>query len=404
MVSSANTAKPESSSRSKQKREKSRLKEERERKLYDLKCVCGEKCAGDREDQAQLISCPMCGLEWFILPVDPYPPPSDTRDKKRQEKERKKRRKAFFKKLRNFPQTLVQGSVAIAKNSYQGTKYGIVESVKAIIRFFTPLRLIFTVILMAVGVSGYFGVQSYLYEAARKNLRDAVVKAEAALKKEDLTTAAEEYNRASAAIKTLGKDEPYLRDVDCYARETFALTHLSDDNLLDFAELATKTISKEGSTSWNNYFRSLNHDKFLVLDLTIKEEQLQALDSEKTLFVPLWLARQVVFIELPYEFLSRLDTSAGSVRVIVSGQLEGFESYPYEDANIAYSWKLSFVPESLYLWAHEDTLKYLGIVDGPWTKGETVQEVLKRQRLMHNLTENPLDENESANGETDESE
>jgi hypothetical protein len=359
---------------------------------YEIRCICGQSLTGARDLSPQLIECPQCRWEWFILPKSPYPAPSDEKEKRKKKKLRDKRRKEFFRNLALSPVYLLQFFYKLSKQLVFFTLAKIKSICQSIIRFFTPFRIVFTLISLFLVVTLFVMVNNSRLTSAIKTLRDESQLGQSALQKKDLAQAASHYAKAKLALDIIQTKEPYHLDIEYLARETFALTHLVQDDLISITRSAQDTAARQSRSEWESLFRYRYRSKWLIMDVTLPHDLQVQTDSY---YHPVWIDQQVIFLELPVSLLQTESSASSKVRLIIAGELSSMEPHDHPFNESVGCWKISFTKESLFLWAHDTTATYLLLDDGPWLKTDSLSDTLTRQRQTIGITTNSSTANSS---------
>jgi hypothetical protein len=349
-----------------------------EPQAFNVPCGgCGNRVAGDRLSDFQLVSCNRCGTRVFILPWDVYPKPK-------------------VKAKKNPPKTAGKAveegrsAVQVPSASHPPPRPTLLESLRErAVRFpsaastasktvFTPIRLIALAIVAVVVGTGYFVWNSRANENARISLPVHVANGEAALHDGNLRLAAEEFQKAAAAVHRLGRDDAEARRICQKSREVTAIVGLSPVSLYEICEEAQRALhddkSLEAQRKWNDAFLQLHRGTWIVIEGTLRT--LPGPDGvlQPAIRYPFPIDDAPVFIDGRLPALSGLEEHEAPRKIILAGQLASLK----KEGTKTPVWMVGLNERSAFLWADRETYQVLVPGDDPAT-GEETRRILNEQ-------------------------
>jgi len=360
---------------------------------FELFCECGQKHSGLRRAKWQRIVCRACGGSLFVLQRDPYPAPKEqpqqhsTRallDEAVPESEvveneygeqapqpAPTRREAIAggASPKRAPSAPVAAPARIPRQSQVG--------------FWKQFRVIFVVIGLVGGITGFVLYQSSQRAAAEISLKDSIDKTQDALGKGEWIEARNQLEIAVRSLDRLGRENADALRFRQQLRETTAMTRLLSQPLSELlVDAAEAQAAGEAELA---AFQFRVKEQWIIL-----EGQAEPLLSDKKssrkqyrIVIPVSAGKENLPVEIVIVSteLSRLMAKSEAESVVVAIQIEAVKLS--EDKS---TWQIVATPESTVLWA--DRIMYLGIGYSA-EDADSVADVLAKQAKSLGVTGEP---------------
>lgn len=250
------------------------------------------------------------------------------------------------------------------------------------IRFWTPLRLTLLAIALVVTGAITYSVRQSMLEQAGRIIREKSEAITQALEKKEWLTARRELEPVVAALDRLGRDDNEANVLRQQLRETTAMSLLSGVSLYDFLMAAEETTTKDGSTAWQDKFRSLYSGDWFVVEGSVEQitERIDGQISRGYAVSLPWTVgdsqRPVVMRADLAEFRS-LRVGETPTPVMFAAPLKSCRLDADDE------WRIEFDGEQGFLWVDMDRYKELGFTFDPLRSEGQTQSLLDAQgRVM----------------------
>lgn len=326
---------------------------------YSIRCDCGRTVAGNRVPAAQRPSCPGCGRQVFILPVNVYPVSKKKKPKPPVETESTPEVVDAAPKTRK-PDRPQPPSSSKPVPEPQGI---LLESKT---RLLTPFRLIVAAIAVIGSLTGWGLWHRHRIESAKTIVQAAQEAGMKALQAGDFAVAARELGRARDAVDLLGRTDPDAKSIRRNSREATAANDLSDFSLFDVLSEFAQSKS----------FASRQRSRWILLDAAvINPDQSQGACE---LDMPLLLDGMSFRIEIDSKLVreaARQSQEAGLARVIFAAQISDIR-LPADKEPTA---RVVLDGKSAFLWTTLETYGALGFGEDREEQLRVTRQLLDRQ-------------------------
>ncbi|MBL4885771.1 MAG: hypothetical protein JKY95_14725, partial [Planctomycetaceae bacterium] len=292
--------------------------------------------------------------------------------KKRKRKDGEPFHKVALRKTRNASVLIRQGVYAGVVKICRKTIAVPVSAIRAIRNWFTPLRIVISLLSLILVFGGYYAYQQHSQKKALKTLREALVQGDEFLKERQWVDATEQYHLAAQAVEQLGRSDLLAWQVLQKDRELQAIEGLCGLSLEDIIQAA----SERGKTTldWQTEFKTVIHQRWLVMESWVVVDAGQD-DSQVILSSSMSIGEKKVNFIWPANLYRSLIQS-DPLHVLCAGQIGAVE--PAQDPR--FDWVVKIIPDSAFLWCFEETTAPLGLeLDSPWFPEDSLRLVLKRQ-------------------------
>lgn len=276
---------------------------------FSIRCSCGGKVTGFRDDKARILPCPGCRQSMLVLPATPYPipkrsapppprprpsseddaAPSESRDsvtplvEKPLKKSLRKRGKTPSESPVAETTSTPNESLGITARSLnpitgdppqsrrEARQAAMAATWSAVRRrlgqVFTPVRLIALVTVTLIGLTGYALRQRELFRQLDQTVTETTKQAELAVKDRNWRSAAESYRTVADALDRMGRDDPPARRLRQWHRELSAVTMPLPRSLPDLVTEAASESRVSSDLDWATLFLASYGDGWLVTEV-----------------------------------------------------------------------------------------------------------------------------------------
>lgn len=367
---------------------------------FELDCDCGTRHSGVRRRKYQRIICRSCGSALFVLPYNSYPPPLAPQPKKKRKRKRQKSSgdtaggvmsaEAAVTAGRALASRAVTGvSEASAQVAARTTAAGrglghrVSASGKAVVRFWTPFRLVLLGMCVVIGATAFLTLHSRSDDAAITRLKQSEEAGREALGAGDVPAACEQFEVAVAALDQLGRQtDPLACDIRQLYRETKAMRDLLPSSVFKVVNEADEALDDGQLDEFDQQFRLRDRHRWIVLEGPVTRVGGSTEGGHYRIDVPAALgdhARTVVIAgRLPA--LDVLKFRDSRREVILAGQLRSCEL-----SGDRLSWVLRLEPETAFLWSNVQNYTALGLMLDDPERVAAVHRILSTQSLANGL-------------------
>jgi hypothetical protein len=331
---------------------------------YNVRCDCGGTVAGDRVAAAQRPSCPICGRQVFILPVNVYPV---TVRPKKPKPPAAESPAADEESTTTSPKADRRHAETAKKSTPPPEPKGILLKSEA--RLVTPFRAI-VVAITIVGSLTLWGLwQRSRIESAKANVLAANEAGMRALNEGDFATAARELTRARKAVDLLHRTDAEANNIRRHCREAVAGNELSETGLFEI-------LAESGTTAGKSKLATRHRDRWVLLDTVIIEPE-QA-NGPCVLDMPLLFEDGKYKVEIDSALVreAALESQAGGeARVLFAAQLSEIRPPSDKDgvATVVLNGKTAF------LWTTLETYTSLGYAEIREEQLQATRDLIARQ-------------------------
>ncbi len=274
---------------------------------FDIRCSCGGRVTGIRDDQAKQLPCPGCRQSILVLPATPYPIPKRTAPPPRPVKPAdddastgpdqappaaapadRPLKKSLRKRGTGLPAAeppptkpnlAATASPSKPPNpvtgepplSRRGARHAAMAATNAAIsrwfrRTFTPVRLVALIVISLVTGTGLALRQREVNRQLEQIVTESGKLAELAVKERDWPAAAAAYRQVAEALDRLGRTDPPARRLRQWDRELSALTRPLPRSLPDLVAEAAGESWVANDLDWAALFQASYGDQWLVFE------------------------------------------------------------------------------------------------------------------------------------------
>lgn len=365
---------------------------------FEIDCECGTHHGGFRRRKHQRIICRSCGTALFIMPSDPYPPPLAPEPRK---KRKRKGRRSARRTEAVSAQAAVDVGRAIASKAVSEVTHASAEvaartkgagrslwqritgAAMAVVRFWTPFRIVILCIILAVSGTAFLTFRSGSQEAAVIRLSESNDKAREALANGEIGAAQEQFAIAVEALDRLDRHaDPLASEIRQLHRETTAMQDLLPSSLFEIAAEADEAFLHGSLEEFDAKFRLQHADRWIVLEGPVARVGRTARGGYYRIDVPAAIGeeRRTLVISGRLPALDALKFRHPQRDVVVAGQLKSCELSADRR-----SWVFRLEPRTAFLWANADNYAALGLTSADPEQADAVSLVLATQSLANGL-------------------
>jgi hypothetical protein len=335
---------------------------------YDVTCACGQRHAGVRDPEYQVLECDRCSRRLFVLPECPYPDinePAAADDDQLPPTARsapKSNRPAQHQEGRRRPKRTRDAAAATggSVDTVSQDKLPNPDAPSRLLmrprrKIVTPLRLVAIGIVALLATTGYWKYRQSIRAAAERDFREHADRGEAALKDRNFPAAFKEYEQAVAALDRLGRDDEKARQVRQMFRECRAASDLASKTLPEMLEDARRWAAADPK-SWERKFRSDYGGQWIVLDTLVSRAT--AKDGDEFVQIDFLLAAggRPVDLIVPGTAFDTLQLDDKPQRAILAVEVASCELVGAKGGR----WVVKFNPKTAFLWTDFDNYHALG--------------------------------------------
>lgn len=347
--------------------------------VWRLTCLCGKSLGGPRQEAEQTVVCSHCDRRHFVLPINRYPAPKGRKRKKKSKgTSAAPDLKRVLSTMTGCITTVWQGVRWAIVTSLTSLKRKLVAAYRAVLQWFTPLRITLMALGIVVIAGSVLAVRQQRYQQAVRDLRDSVVLAEAAEQAGNWGEATREFARAAAAISVLKRDDEFARDILWKHRELQAQEHLCS---LSLEEMLTEATGKGRlAGSWENTFRHMVQNRWLVMECWLLPQASADEEGFVRLVQPLLIQGETVQFRWPLALLRNYpEGDKGGLHVLSAGQVQQMTPPNPDEPH----WVITIQPESAFLWMNSNTLAPLGFdLETAWMPDYSLRRIIEIQRKL----------------------
>ena len=347
---------------------------------FDIRCSCGGRVTGVRDDQAKQLPCPGCRQSILVLPATPYPipkraappPPRPAKpadddagsapgqDAPAPTPDDRPLKKSLRKRGANRPipepsptkpdlaATASPGTESPTKppNPMTGEpplsrraarRAAMAATGEAISRWFrrvfTPVRMVALILVSLVVGTGFALRQRELSRQLEQTVSESGKLGELAVRERDWPAAADAYRQVAVALDRLGRTDPPARRLRQWDRELSALTRPLPRSLPDLVAEAAGESWMSNDLDWAELFRASYGDQWLVFEAWVDPG---ADGAPPHLSVPLIAGRYRATLTADLPTLSMIPAERLPVRVILAARLASIDQpTPVDDAPLS---------------------------------------------------------------------
>ena len=370
---------------------------------FEVSCECGQVHSGMRRIRYQHLVCKSCGASIFVLPRDTYPPPHVAKKSSKKKRRKKKRKKEVTPIPIDFSEPIVEPDQPkerqpVPKAVYEeelgpgffSRKFSdsvdfVVAFKEAFFGYWTPYRKLALLIFVCLGITAFYSYRQSVLRQASRISRENYDAGLAEIGEENWTQAREEFLLAADAVDQLGRTDLEANRIRQFARETTAMTRLSDATLIDIVEDAEKTYVASGMDAWQRKFKMSYRNEWFIIEGTLRPNpdfRTNTGDPALELVFP-WVVgtrpREVIIIaEFPLAInLPRIAETtyddASSSTALFGVQVSNCTLDHRGD------WVVYFVPETAFFWVNRETYAPTNLEIGSIRSQEEFEEMLSMQ-------------------------
>lgn len=331
-----------------------------------------------RRNRFQKIVCRECGASRFVLPKDVYPPPRErpiiidapppelpvlNPIKAPPAKKGSKAAATATKPVKLNPKTARDAAPEFFVVPARG-------------KLITPFRAVALGIAVVALGTGWFAVNAVRRDKASTALRETTDAAWEAVGNGDWAKAHEQFTLAVDASGVLGRRDRAARRLESGLRESTALEQLCPKSLLEILNEADSMSAD--ADKWKRQFNTHFEGRWMVFDgpVALKNDGWQL-----SYPVKIGKKKRPVRVTMKSSGLDGIKDSDAERGVILAARLTGCQLS--EDKK---SWKVSFEPESAFLWSLPETFKALGIDGGEFRPADQTEELLAKQAERNGIS------------------
>jgi hypothetical protein len=342
----------------------------REPQKFAVRCSCGQTVSGVRAESNQTVSCPGCKATLFILSNCVYPLPRAPKPRHQAsqaapapEKREPPRTVTKSHSRRSGPamEAPAERRRPPAVERSEPSPFGRAPARKTV----TPLRVVLLGLASVLVVTTWWLIHLNALTRAEQNLKDAVKSGEEALLEEDLDEAAQQFQRAQAALATLHLDDARSRFVRQTAHELTALTQLASRALHNIATDAAEFQTGGRNSDWPETFRNTYRDTWIVLDATVTRLSNSEANAQYAIEFPIASGTVAARVVGNLKVFEHLPAKPTSQRVIFAAQLADCR----REAGSENGWEFLLKEETAFLWCTSKNFRLLtGAIDAETEK------------------------------------
>ena len=222
-------------------------------------------------------------------------------------------------------------------------------------RTVTPFRLLILGIFVIVAVTFFVKWNSNQQDDAEWELKNAVSRAEAALKNGDFFTSAKEYQKACAALDVLKRNDAQEKTIRQRFKESTAAGNLLADSVFDILNELAKEIDSDSSRP-QRLFENSYINRWIVMETIV--ERLKDSDGRSRIAIdfPFEVVGRPVEFEANLSVFKKLPVDREEHRVIFAAQVQRIQ---LQEAEHPY-WTITLQPETAFLWTDYQTFQAMG--------------------------------------------
>lgn len=363
----------------------------------EIACPCGRKVEATRRPAFQRVLCKGCGEPFFLLPLDIYPRPVMKVRKVKPPKPDLKTKPASGTKSPSEKATAAT-EAAPARPGIDLQKELSAFAGKARAQL-TPLRLIVLSLLAVIGLTGWWQWNRAARSTADLDFKAANEAGQAALQKNDLVEAADQFARAAQAADVLQRHDVAAEHARQRARQLTAINSLLTRSLSEVLDAAKATRQSGDAAAVESEFASLHAGRWIVLQSEVTPsadtaksstenvwEQRMELDGETLILTgALPIFSKVPATPSPSSPDANADPNAplqrllavndlGQREVLFAAQVESLKWSAEQSA-----WMLTLKPSSGFLWTDYDLLLAAGLLPDELRTEQQLRSLLLEQ-------------------------
>ena len=244
-------------------------------------------------------------------------------------------------------------------------------------RIVTPFRTVLLCASLFVMATVYFVNLKSNREGAEWELKNAVGKAEAALKNGDFSTSAKEYQKACAALDVLKRNDAQEKTIRQRFKESTAAGNLLTDSLFEILNELAKEIDSDSSRPQMLFENSYTH-RWIVMETNV--EKRKDLDGHSRIAIdfPFEAAGRPVEFEADLPIFKKLSVDRKQQKVIFAAQLQRIQ---LQEAEHPY-WTITLQPETAFLWTDYETFQAMGFEHEDAGNESEARELLAEQSRL----------------------
>jgi hypothetical protein len=272
---------------------------------------------------------------------------------------------------------------ARTSNAGRGIGQRVSAGGSAVVRFWTPFRLVLLGILFAIGGTAWLTLHSGSQEDAIARLIEANQNARDALVEQDFSTAHDQFKVAVTALDLLDRrDDPLACEIRQLHRETAVIRDLLPSSVFDVVADADAAVAEGTRDAFDVDFRLRHRSRWIVLEGPVTRLGPSPEGGHYRIDFPAAIGDQqrslVVSGRLPA--LDSLKFRDSRRDVIFAGQLIGCEL-----SSDRQSWILRLEPRTAFLWSNPTNYGALGLTSPDAEQAAATNSILATQSLANGL-------------------
>lgn len=334
---------------------------------FELQCICGNPLQGLRGPRYQEVPCTRCGEHVFVLPRDPYPQPVKKAPKPKKTKKAKEPKGTAKKTKTAAPAPPPQPAVLVKEGKLLNRqKRG--QGVK-------PVHLVISAVLLVTAATGYWLWHKRHVDALNLQLSESLAQAEAELAENNLTTAAEKYRAASAALDGLAREDADAQRIRQFSRETTAGANLA---LISPFEIVQDAEAHRGQQqAWDDRFQTNYAGRWLLIEALVIPPGLTK-SGQFEVDYPLTVGEATVKLVADLNVFHEQFSENEARKAIFAAQLDScLMSRSAEPA-----WIIELNPKSAFLWSSADMYRRVARFAADPEQAEQVDQLLRDQSAL----------------------
>lgn len=244
-------------------------------------------------------------------------------------------------------------------------------------RIVTPFRLVILGASMIVAATMIVKLNSTQQEGAEWELKNALDKAETALKNGDFSTSAKEYQKACAALDVLNRNDAQEKSIRQRFKESTAAGNLAADSMFEILNKLTKEIDSDSSRPQILFEKSHSH-RWIVMETIVEKLKDRDGHTRTVIDFPFEVAGRPVEFEANSSVFENILVDRKEQKVVFAAQLQRIQlqgaEHPY--------WTITLQPETAFLWTDYETFQALGFENDDAGNERITRELLAEQSRL----------------------
>jgi len=223
-------------------------------------------------------------------------------------------------------------------------------------QFYSPLRAVVALIVLFLAITcGWIWHQRAL-ASAHNILIETIPPAREALDRHHLAEAAGYFERAAAAVDTLGRSDPEAQWIRQMQRETRTALNLAPHSLFEMIEEAIDMEENPGPLEWSEAFRFTYEGAWVIIDTSAVRPPEAGASTPDRVELPFTIRGQPVSLLVDLRPFRTVLIDAAPQRMIFAAQLADC----HRTADPQPGWEIVLRGETAFLWSDARNLAAVG--------------------------------------------